>query len=167
MSEKSRRRAPGSNKLVPGLKLFVVQRRSWRMRGEWFEREDKDGGVPERAFVDRAKAEAQCAELEAAARRVVSPIRFIYGDIEEPAAKKLVAGLQKLGVPPPSAELLRGEMQEERWAEWWDGVSGELTDAQREGVWALLKRLFFGKGALFYEVVETELDTDEKEKDAK
>src|SRR5262249_15267779 len=124
-----------------------------------FDREKHDGGVPVRAFVDRAKAEALRDELEREARRQTSPFHFLLADLEGlGGAEAFCSALLELGAPAPPPEVLGDELPSEKWAAWWDGVSGDLTDEQREGVWALFK------GHHFYEVEPAELDYQELER---
>jgi hypothetical protein len=160
MSKQSRRRSGGKEAagLVPGLKLYVVQRRSWRSGGEVFLREDDDGGVPVRAFTKRAHAKACRDDLERRARRELSPFWFLWGEVSERiegGRRGLLRGLKALGVSPPPKETLKTDLIEQPWRDWWDSIAGTLTDEQRDGLWALLPH----EG--FYEVVRIELDTDE------
>jgi hypothetical protein len=160
MSKKKKAEA-GPPGLVPGAKLHVVQRRSWRAGWEQFRRGDNDeGGAAVRAFVKRKHAEALRDELEREARRELCPFHFLIGELSEDAFGGVAGfrkGLKALHVPVPPAKVLKTELGDNSaWVEWWDGINGELTAEQREGVWALFK----WEG--FYEVVATELDTPDK-----
>jgi hypothetical protein len=161
MSKKPQRKKEKIDpRLTPGLKLHVVQRRSWREGWDYFHREEDDGGCPVRAFVDRAKAETLRDELEQQARRQVPLFRFIFGTplilIEDEGKSAFCDKLMALGVPPPPPKTLAEDLEEESWKAWWDQISGDLTDAQREGLWDLL----FPEDECFYDIVETELDND-------
>src|SRR2546425_749942 len=129
---KQRKPAPTAAKLAPGTKLYVVQRKSWRASGDHLLREEGDGGHPVRAFVGRKSAEALCEELERAARRQLSPFRFVNADLELAVKQGKMgfrAGLKKLGVPLPPAKILKVEdLFAPCWQEWWDSIVPDLTE---------------------------------------
>jgi hypothetical protein len=145
----------------PGKGVFVVQRLSWTVMqdesGPVFYRNEGDQGTPLCCFRDRERAEAYCRELQRQARRELSPFRFIQElefleDLTSLSEKALCQGLRKLGLKPPTVRTFPTKWKTINWWAWWDAVAGDLSDAQREGIYELLDRLHF------YEVVEAELD---------
>ncbi len=158
MRKRAKGPAPqGPGTLQAGQKLYVVQRRSWRASWRGFFHGDDDSGQPVQAFADRAQAEAACEALERQARREFSPFRFLQGDLELAAnggEEAFLKALKRLGVKAPPKKALREELSEDSWRLWWDAMAADLSDEQRESTWALFPE------DRFYDVVETELDTE-------
>jgi hypothetical protein len=111
-----------------------------------------EGRVPLALYATRERAEARRRECEETARELVSPFAFppphnslFY--LTSVPYEGLREGVERLGLKPPGGRRGTragpGEFAPEAWLGWWDERVDAMTDAQREGLWALLDRLHF------------------------
>src|SRR3954471_5820996 len=91
--------------------VYVVQRLSWNLGGDEagpsFCRDEDDQGTPLRCFKSRKVAQAYCRELEAQARRELSPFQYHMGELElltTMPEKDFRQALRRLGLKPPPAK---------------------------------------------------------------
>jgi len=142
--------------------LYLVQRLAWSVstsfRGDavHYVRSREDGGVAVAAFADRDRAEAHAAQLEAEARRELSPFLFAYPDEMEAITSKPAGEwsrrLKQVGLKPPTKARFPDDSGAIHWQKWYDSVLPDLTDEQRRAIWDLCDRL------KLYEVVRLEAD---------
>lgn len=147
----------GDRRPVPGLEVFVVLRRGWRLEfGErnswrWTPTEARTCGRAVAAFGTLAAADAHMARLEAEARRYPSPFRFgsalEWGTLHASGVWRTLSGLA-----PVRFTNLWGDYRapDRMWNEWWDEAVPNLTDEQVAVAWGLFENL------RFYEVVAVE-----------
>lgn len=113
--------------------------------------------VPLRAFADKSKAEAERDRLLAVARRTVNPFALmdsVWLEFYTTRSDDFLATLDSLNVPrPPDEVAAHGDIICGReLTRWWDTTAPNLSDAQRDAVWALLDKL------AVYDVAEIELE---------
>jgi hypothetical protein len=133
----------------PKQPVYLVQQLAWEpdeQRVGHFVRLGLEDGSPVKAFSDRARAEALCAELERDFRSGLNPFRYGRGldDWTSLPPGLFRDWLLDAGLTPPEVE-----QGVEEWVRWWDREGGGLSDFQREKVWEAVDGVrFFTVAAL-------------------
>jgi hypothetical protein len=115
--------------------VYLVQQIAWDPDDSCpgrFVRLGLEEGSPVKAFHDRARAEALCAELERDFRSGLN--LFCYGRAVDDWTS-LPPGLFRdwlldAGLSPPELE-----QEAEEWVRWWECESCRMSEVQREKVW--------------------------------
>jgi hypothetical protein len=142
--------------LAPGHKLYLVERTTWHVEGDRFRPDEEEGGLPVRALLTKAEAEACRDALERQAKLELSPFLFAMGEAEatKGGRKAFDRQLKALGISAPAPK--DGDFFEnDEWQAWWDGIADGLSEEQRLGAWALVCP------DKLYQIVETELESPE------
>jgi hypothetical protein len=109
-------------------------------------RTDADSGeyrVPEAAFADRAEAERDAHRRERAARELLNPFSFDYGDpaaLSSLNAVQLRAELSARTVAPP-VPVADSYYDGRNLARWWDTESANWSAALRAELWELFDKV--------------------------
>jgi hypothetical protein len=143
---------------TPGLEVFVVLRRGWRIEegGEpgswrWSPTHARTCGRPVAAFCTLPAADAHMAQLEVEAWQMPSPYRFgshrEWGTLDASQAWGVLSEM----APINFTNLWTDYTATDRvWNEWWDAAVPHLSAEQVETAWSLFENL------RFYEVVAVE-----------
>lgn len=109
-------------------KLFVVRRVPHE--------EDEERDEFQRAFADRAAAEAYCREVVAADRRRRSELGELWGcAVTAQGPALLAAAARELGLPPPPARGPDGRIDHRAFVAWWRSVLPGLTPEMHGRLW--------------------------------
>lgn len=136
--------------------IYVVQEFSWPWgsNSEPLIQDDERPGKPVTAFLERARADAHCRQLNLQKRATENPFRYMpqggkYTTMGEAA---FLAFIRAEGLTPP-ANFPNGEVDLAwAWAEWWNEHVIEWGARRVERLWGALD------GVHFYEVREIALE---------
>jgi len=142
---------------TPGLEVFVVLRRGWRVEGgegeswRWTPTKARTCGRPVVAFGTLAAADAHMARLEAEARNYPSPFRFgpphEWGTLDAGGIWRTLSRMHPIVF---ASQWTDYKATDQLWADWWDAAAPHLTAGDMDVVWSLYENL------RFYEVVAVE-----------
>jgi len=132
--------------------IYVVQEFSWQglNRSSPGIQDDERSGKPVMAFIDRARADAHCRQLNFQKRATTNPFRYVPkgADYTTMGPAPFLAFLRAEGLTPPTDYFPDDAGTIWTWSEWWDGHLNEWDERLVERLWNALDRLSF------YEVVE-------------
>ena len=142
-----RKQQPPAKKVpaAPKLKAVVV----YAVQRVTFGGEGLSDGEPERVFADEKAARKYAKERARAYREYMNPFYWGGSDLIRGGEKKLTEVVTKLGLKPPTRK--KSDYYTD-WSGWWDRNYPDMTEAQRDAIWAALDRL------KLYQVVKTTLE---------
>lgn len=146
---------------MPG-KAWIIQQVNWRFTDEWFA---PDGSEPLRAFMSRARAEAELQRMEQEARASIlenedecgfsTNLGITFGELEDMtslSATELDRQVIELGLTPFPKYGPEGDIYTDYYNEaWWESAWRTLGKSRAASLWELFDRI------RFYELVEVEL----------